>query len=164
MISTDSASALWDWAKAGIGDIVISDVVMPDADGLDLLPVAEARLDLPVIIMSAKNTVLTALKASERGAFDYLPKPFDLQDLAETVRKALQGRQVNETSSASDKDDLDLPIVGSSAAMQTVYRLIGKVTPTDLSILIRGESGTGRNLSQRSCTSLGSMPPPLCCP
>lgn len=144
---TDSASALWDWVQAGLGDVVISDVVMPDADGLDLLPkLRDARPDLPVIIMSAKNTVLTALKASERGAFDYLPKPFDLQDLAETVRKALQGRQTSETPAPTPEVDLDLPIVGSSGPMQAVYRLIGKVAPTDLSIMIRGESGTGKEL------------------
>ncbi len=146
--ATDSGATFWTWVQSGIGDVAICDVVMPDADGLDLLPkVREARPDLPVVIMSAKNTVLTALKASERGAFDYLPKPFDLSDLALAVQKALQGKAAAaQTPPAPAGLDRDLPIVGSSPAMQAVYRLIGKVAPTDLSVLIRGESGTGKEL------------------
>ena len=141
--ATDSGVTLWQWAQEGIGDVAICDVVMPDADGLDLLPkIRASRPDLPVIVMSAKNTVLTALQAGERGAFDYLPKPFDLKDLAETVNKALVGQD----PAAAPEADLDLPIVGSSAAMQGVYRLIAKIAPTDLTVLIRGESGTGKEL------------------
>jgi len=141
--ATDSGVTLWQWAEEGMGDVAISDVMMPDADGLDLLPkIRKSRPDLPVIIMSAKNTVLTALQASERGAFDYLPKPFDLDDLAQTVKKALVGQ--DQTS--APEPDLDLPIVGSSTAMQGVYRLIAKMAPTDLTVLIRGESGTGKEL------------------
>lgn len=144
--ATDSGSTFWKWVESGAGDVAVSDVVMPDADGLDLLPrVKEVRPDLPVIIMSAKNTVLTALQASERGAFEYLPKPFDLGDLADAVSKALE-LKISQNSSPDTSADMNLPIVGSSSAMQAVYRLIGKVAPTDLSVLIRGESGTGKEL------------------
>ena len=152
--ATDSGATLWKWAQEGAGDVAISDVVMPDADGLDLLPkIRKERPKLPVIIMSAKNTVLTALQASERGAFDYLPKPFDLQDLADTVQKALQGQGAEPSP---HQPDLDLPIVGSSSAMQDVYRLIAKMAPTDLTVLIRGESGTGKELVAKVLHEFGA--------
>jgi len=88
--STGTAAGLWTWVEKGEGDLVITDVIMPDENGLDLLPrIRRLRPDLRVIVMSAQNTLLTAVKASERGAFDYLPKPFDLNELVATVRKAL---------------------------------------------------------------------------
>ena len=148
--ATNSGSTLWTWIQSGVGDVAISDVVMPDADGLDLLRKArEKRPNLPFVIMSARNTVLTALAASERGAFDYLPKPFDLSDLSSVVQKALAGKALaakpEKTPTPTGREG-DSPIVGSSPAMQAVYRLIAKVAPTDLTVLIRGESGTGKEL------------------
>ena len=87
--STGTAAGLWRWIEDGEGDLVITDVVMPDDNGLDLLPrIRKIRPDLRVIVMSAQNTLLTAVKASERGAFEYLPKPFDLNELVATVGKA----------------------------------------------------------------------------
>src|ERR1700749_3383229 len=88
--TTGNAATLWRWVANGDGDLVITDVVMPDENGLDLLPrIKKLRPDLRVIVMSAQNTLLTAVKAAERGAFDYLPKPFDLRELINVVDRAL---------------------------------------------------------------------------
>ena len=77
---TSNASTLWRWVSSGEGDLVITDVVMPDENAFDMLPrIKKARPDLPVIVMSAQNTFMTAIRASERGAYEYLPKPFDLR-------------------------------------------------------------------------------------
>ena len=153
--ATDSGLTLYQWVKDGGGHVVISDVMMPDSDGLDLLPkIPAARPDLPVIIMSAKNNVLTALRASEGGAFDYLPKPFDLADLGDAVAKALSASK--SIPMGTDVVDMDLPIVGSSAPMQQVYRLIAKMAPTDLTVLIRGESGTGKELVAKVLHEFGA--------
>ncbi|WP_284223796.1 response regulator, partial [Brevundimonas denitrificans] len=78
--STGNAATLYNWVLEGAGDLVLTDVVMPDENGLDLLPrIKKIRPELPIIVMSAQNTLLTAIKATERGAYDYLPKPFDLK-------------------------------------------------------------------------------------
>jgi len=91
--ATGSASTLWRMIEEGEGDIVVTDVHMPDGDALDLLPaIRKRRPDLPVIVMSAQNTVLTAIRAAEVGAYEYLPKPFDLAELLDFVQKALQGQ------------------------------------------------------------------------
>src|ERR1700710_206993 len=87
---TGNAGTLWRWVEEGEGDLVITDVVMPDANGLDLLPRIQAlRPSLRVIVMSAQSTLMTAVKAAQRGAFEYLPKPFDLQELIAEVGRAL---------------------------------------------------------------------------
>src|SRR5438093_11811441 len=88
--TTSNAATLWQWISAGDGDVVITDVVMPDENGLDLIPrIRKLRPNLRVIVMSAQNTLLTAVKATERGAFEYLPKPFDLRELVGLVQRAL---------------------------------------------------------------------------
>jgi two-component system nitrogen regulation response regulator GlnG len=97
--TTGNAATLWRWVADGEGDLVITDVVMPDESGLDLLPrIRKLRPDLRVIVMSAQNTLLTAVKATQRGAFEYLPKPFDIKDLVGLVRRALA---VSETPHAA---------------------------------------------------------------
>ena len=88
--STGAASTLWQWVQEGEGQLVITDVVMPDENGLDLVPrIRKLRPDLRIIVMSAQSTLLTAVRATERGAFEYLPKPFDLNELISVVNRAL---------------------------------------------------------------------------
>ena len=83
---TGNAATLWRWVSQGEGDLVITDVVMPDENAFDLLPrIKKMRPNLPVIVMSAQNTFMTAIRASERGAYEYLPKPFDLKELIAIV-------------------------------------------------------------------------------
>ena len=156
--STNTMSALWRWIQAGEGDLLISDVYMPDESIFDILPqIRRARPDLPVIIISAQSTVLTAAQAADHGAYDYLPKPFDIDRLAETVRRALQkrpGRGVDLAERRAEKDE-SLPLIGRSKPMQSVYRVIARVMNNDLTVLIEGESGTGKDLAARAIHDLG---------
>src|SRR6201996_8111067 len=141
--TTSNAATLWRWVSDGDGDLVITDVVMPDENGLDLIPrIKKLRPDLHVIVMSAQNTLLTAVKAAERGAFEYLPKPFDLGELVDVVGRALSLKP-SEQAPANDAGER-LPIVGRSAAMQDIYRAVARLMNTDLTVMITGESGTGK--------------------
>ena len=155
--TTSTASTLWHWIENGEGDLVITDVVMPDEDGLELLPrIRKARPDVPVIVMSARSTMMTALRATERGAYEYLPKPFDINELVSIVNRALEeGARRPATLAAARDDDEAMPIVGRSAAMQDVYRVMGRLTATDLTVLISGESGTGKELVARALHDFG---------
>src|SRR4029077_19526817 len=88
--STGNAATLWRWVEDGEGDLVITDVGMPDENGLDLIPrIRKIRPDLRVVVMSAQSTLIAGVKAPQRGAFEYLPKPFDLQELLSVVGRAL---------------------------------------------------------------------------
>ncbi|HAE01335.1 MAG TPA: nitrogen regulation protein NR(I) [Rhodospirillaceae bacterium] len=150
--ATGNAATLWRWVSEGEGNLVVTDVVMPDGNGLDLIPqIRKIRPDLRVIAMSARNTLLTAVKATERGAFEYLPKPFDLTVLVDTVGRALKS-QVSDPGdiAPNDSEEEPMPLIGRSAAMQDVYRVIARLTGTDLSVLISGESGTGKELVARA--------------
>ncbi|HZK89014.1 MAG TPA: nitrogen regulation protein NR(I) [Stellaceae bacterium] len=151
---TGSAATLWRWIADGEGDLVITDVIMPDENGLDLIPrIKKLRPDLRVIVMSAQNTLLTAVKATERGAFEYLPKPFDLRELVNVVERALS---VPVSVAPGDEvDDEQLPLIGRSPAMQEIYRAIARLMGTDLSVLITGESGTGKELVARALHDFG---------
>jgi len=155
--STSNISTLWRWVEEGEGDVVISDVMMPDGNGLDLLPqIHKKRPDLPVIIISAQNTMMTAIKASEHGAYDYLPKPFDLKELLSKTNRALsQSKLPAKPSVSTISNQQNLPLVGSSAAMQDVYRIVARVLNTDLNVMIVGQSGTGKNLLANTLHDLG---------
>jgi two-component system nitrogen regulation response regulator GlnG len=135
-------------------DILITDVMLPDGDGLELVPeILRRHPDLPVIILSARNTLATAVRATEQGAFDYLPKPFDLEELGLAVASALAGRTaVNDEEKGESHE---LPLIGRSPAMQAVYRTIARVVSNDLTVLILGESGTGKELVARAIHDLG---------
>jgi two-component system nitrogen regulation response regulator GlnG len=147
---TGSASTLWQWVADGDGDLVITDVIMPDENGLDLIPrIKRVRPDLRIIVMSAQNTLLTAVKATERGAFEYLPKPFDLRELVNVVERALSAPPTPPPAE-DGTDDEQLPLIGRSPAMQEIYRAIARLMGTDLSVLITGESGTGKELVARA--------------
>jgi two-component system nitrogen regulation response regulator GlnG len=133
--------------------------VLPDENGLDLLPRIKAkRPDLPVIVMSAQNTLSTAVRATERGAFEYLPKPFDLNELKKAVDDAvsrLRHSTPADTAAPHETEEQSL-LIGRSAAMQDVYRVMARVVPTDLTVMILGESGTGKELVARALHKLGS--------
>ena len=159
--ATGSIETLWRWIDEGDGDVVISDVNLPDGDGLEMLPaIKRKRKDLPVIIISAQNTVITAIKASELGAYDYLPKPFDLKKLLSKVNKALSNQGSNNNIIQQDGAvDPELPLIGSSPLMQDVYRFLARVLHTDLSTIITGESGTGKDLLAHTMHDLGPRAP-----
>jgi two-component system, NtrC family, nitrogen regulation response regulator GlnG len=156
--TTDSAAGLWRLVEDGVGDCVVTDVILPDANGLDLIPAIHARRPgLPVIVMSAQNTLSTAVRATEQGAFEYLPKPFDLDELTRAVDAAITGsRAPPAPAGAPDAAAGDaLPMIGRSAAMQDVYRTMARVVPTDLTVMVLGESGTGKELVARALHDLG---------
>jgi len=149
--ATSSLVTLMRWVEEGKGDLVISDVVMPDGNGLDQLPkIAEARPGLPVIVISAQNTIMTAIQAAEADAYDYLPKPFDLPDLMKRSARALEVKHRAPAPKADEAESDDLPLVGRTAGMQSLYRLVARVMNTQLSVLVTGESGTGKSLIARA--------------
>jgi two-component system, NtrC family, nitrogen regulation response regulator GlnG len=156
--TTSNAATLWKWVSEGEGDLVITDVVMPDENGLDLLPrIKKIRPDLQVIVMSAQNTLMTAVNATQRGAFEYLPKPFDLTELLHVVERALQTPQNSGRAKAGDgAEDEQLPLIGRSSAMQDVYRSLARLMGTDLTVLITGDSGTGKELAARALHDYGT--------
>ena len=149
--ATSSLTTLMRWINEGKGDAIITDVMMPDGNGLEMLPkISQDRPELPVIVISAQNTILTAIQAKEADAFDYLSKPFDLPDLMKRCAKALElkkpiHRQVNKDKLDRNEQDL-LPLVGTTPIMQELYRLVAGLMNSDLPILVCGESGTGKTL------------------
>lgn len=152
--ATGTAAGLWQWIEAGEGDVVITDVVMPDENGLDLIPrIKKLRPNLRIIVMSAQNTLLTAVKATERGAFEYLPKPFDLRELIAVVERALSRPRAAPAVAANEEEQL--PLIGRSPAMQDIYRTLARLMGTDLSVTIFGESGTGKELAARALHDYG---------
>jgi two-component system, NtrC family, nitrogen regulation response regulator GlnG len=157
-----NAATLWRWVNDGDGDLVITDVVMPDENGLDLVSrIRKTRPELKIIVMSAQNTLMTALQATERGAFEYLPKPFDLNELLSIIKKALEVRaNVSEGPSSgkgfsSGEEEESLPLIGRSPAMQDIYRTLARLMGTDLSVMITGESGTGKELVAKALHDYG---------
>lgn len=152
---TGVASTLWRWVQAGEGDLIITDVVMPDENAFDLLPrIKKLRPDLPIIVMSAQNTFMTAIKASEGGAYDYLPKPFDLKDLVAIVGRALSQPKARMTRETHEEME-GMPLVGRSPAMQEIYRTLARLMQTDLTVMITGESGTGKELVAKALHDYG---------
>jgi two-component system nitrogen regulation response regulator GlnG len=154
---TSNAATLWRWVSEGEGDLVITDVVMPDENAFDLMPrIRRQREALPIIVMSAQNTFMTAIRASEQGAYEYLPKPFDLNELIGIVGRALaQPKAPPRRRPANDEDGDGMPLVGRSPAMQEIYRVLARLMQTDLTVLISGESGTGKELVAKSLHDFG---------
>ena len=156
--ATGNASTLLKWVTDGDGDLVITDVVMPDENIFDVLPrIRKQRPKLPVIVMSAQNTLLTAISAAELGVFEYIPKPFDLDDMAALVRRALAkpaDKDVTKAQALAVRDER-LPLIGRSGPMQEVYRTISRLVGADLTVLILGESGSGKELVARALHDLG---------
>jgi two-component system nitrogen regulation response regulator GlnG len=150
--ATSSLMTLMRWVEEGKGDLVISDVIMPDGNGLEALPrISKLRPGLPVIVISAQNTIMTAIQAAEAEAYDYLPKPFDLPDLMKRSARALDQKRRAVARKVEPREAVDdLPLVGRTPAMQALYRLVARVMNTDLAVLITGESGTGKSLIARA--------------
>jgi two-component system nitrogen regulation response regulator GlnG len=155
--SSSNAAGLWRWVEEGEGDLVITDVVMPDENGLDLIPrIKRVRPDLRIIVMSAQSTLMTAVKAAQRGAFEYLPKPFDLTELLSVVGRALAAPSEPSATASEPRDSEErLPLIGRSTAMQEIYRTIARLTTADLTVMINGESGTGKELVARALHDYG---------
>ncbi len=155
--ATGEVATLWSWLEDGHGDLVITDVVMPDGNGLDLIPrIKRIRPEMRIIVMSAQTTLLTAVKAAERGAFEYLPKPFDLKELVGVVGRALAQQAPREAAPPREAAEEDrLPLIGRSPAMQEIYRTLARLMSTDLSVMIYGESGTGKELVARALHDYG---------
>ncbi len=154
---TGNAATLWRWVSDGDGDVIITDVVMPDENAFDLIPrIKRLRPDLPIIVMSAQNTLMTALSAAEKGAYEYLPKPFDLNELISVVGRALaEPTRLAKPRPAADPDTEEMPLIGRSAAMQDIYRVLARLTQTDLTVMINGESGTGKELVAKVLHNFG---------
>lgn len=160
--ATGSLAQLLRWVEEGRGDLVISDVMMPDGNGIDMVPsIRKARPDLPVIVISAQNTIVTAIRATEAEAFDYLPKPFDLPDLMKRAGQALSRRvrksDIAGTSAAAPAAeatesvaDPTLPLIGHAPAMQNLFRMVARVLNADLPVVIAGEAGVGKTVVARS--------------
>ena len=158
--ATSSPEALERWVRNGEGDIVVTDVYLTDTPIFELLPSFKlVRPELPIIVMSGQNTILTAASAAQHGAYDYLPKPFDIDQLTDLVGRALNDKKpaasIAAKKSGGDTAQSGLPLVGRSAVMQDVYRIISRVMNTDLTVLIEGESGTGKELAARAIHDLG---------
>src|SRR6202050_5548280 len=153
---TGTVAGLWRGVAPGGGDLVITDVVMPDDNAFELLPrIKRLRPDLPIIVMSAQNTFMTAIKASERGAYEYLPKPFDLKELVGIVGRALAEPKRRKASEPEPPPVESLPLIGRSPAMQDIYRSLARLMQTDLTVMVTGESGTGKELVARALHDYG---------
>jgi two-component system nitrogen regulation response regulator GlnG len=156
--ATGNATTLLKWVSDGEGDLVVTDVMMPDENVFDVLPrIRKERPKLPIIVMSAQNTLLTAVGAADAGAFDYVSKPFDLDDMTAAARRALARPADSEASKAQARAVRDerLPLIGRSPPMQEVYRTIARLVGADLTVLITGESGSGKELVARALHDLG---------
>ena len=158
--ATSSLSTLMRWIEEGKGDLVISDVVMPDGDGLELLPkIIKIRPNLPVIIISAQNNIMTAVRANEANAFDYLPKPFDLPELMNRSSKALENKKMrnltlNVEHEKEKMSNPEIPMIGRSDAMQKLYKLMARTVESNVSALIVGEPGSGKSLIAKTIHDL----------
>ena len=138
---------LWKLIESNKGDLLITDVMLPDGELFDILPqIVEYRENLPVIVVSAKNNLQTAISATKQGAYEYLPKPFDLDELQKLIKKALESKQnLKNKTKIRNKSEKQL-IVGRSPAMQDLYKSIARLSQNDLTVMIYGESGTGKEL------------------
>jgi two-component system, NtrC family, nitrogen regulation response regulator GlnG len=156
--ATGNAATLLKWVTDGEGDLVVTDVVMPDENVFDVLPrIKKERPKLPIIVMSAQNNLITAVNAAELGAFDYIPKPFDLDDMTACARRALSRPADPDAARAQARAVRDdrLPLIGRSGPMQEVYRTIARLVGADLTVLVTGESGSGKELVARALHDMG---------
>ena len=158
--SSGTAAGMWRLVESDFADVLITDVGLPDGDALDILPkLQKNNPNLKIIVMSARTTLLTAVRAEKKGAFEYLPKPFDLDELLNLVSSTFSQPKLNKNEMISDipKNIYDSgPVVGKSTAMQEIYKIISRIVNTNFSVLISGESGTGKRLIAKSIHDLSS--------
>ncbi len=156
---TGNLSTMWNWVNRGEGDLLITDVALPDGNAFELMPkIKSKRADLPMIVMSAQNTFMTAIRASEAGAYDYLAKPFDLNEMLATVSRALadvSGPRADDKKKGEGEGEERMPLVGRSPAMQEIYRSLARLMQSDLTVMVTGESGTGKELVARALHQFG---------
>ncbi len=154
---TGNISTMWNWVSRGEGDILITDVAMPDGNAFEVMPkIKKLRPDLPMIVMSAQNTFMTAIRASEVGAYEYLPKPFDITEVLSVVSRALaDAKKPTAAERRAEEPGETMPLVGRSTAMQDIYRALARLMQTDLTVMITGESGTGKELVARALHEFG---------
>lgn len=154
---TSNFTTLLQWIEEGEGDCVVSDVIMPDGDAFDVLPrIKSLRPSLPVVLISAQNTFMTALKAQEASAYEYLPKPFDLDKLSKVVDRAISEPKDNRSTQSLEEYNQNMPLVGRSSFMQEIYRSIARLMHSDLPVMLAGEIGTGKRLTARVLHDFGS--------
>ena len=148
--SIGSASQVEDAIRDFKPDAIISDIRMPDSDGLEMLSdLQESHPDLPVIIMTAHSDLETAVAAFKDGAFEYLPKPFDIAETIQTIKRALAQRS-KEAETATIEDIPDTEMLGESPSMQKLFVAIGRLSRSNATVLINGETGTGKELVARA--------------
>ncbi|MHA6692293.1 nitrogen regulation protein NR(I) [Devosia sp. A449] len=153
---TGNMSTMWNWVSRGEGDVLITDVAMPDGNAFEVMPkIKKLRPDLPMIVMSAQNTFMTAIRASEVGAYEYLPKPFDIAEVLSVVARALADARKPAGERRVEEPGETMPLVGRSTAMQDIYRALARLMQTDLTVTITGESGTGKELVARALHDFG---------
>ncbi|MEO9969552.1 MAG: sigma 54-interacting transcriptional regulator [Hyphomonadaceae bacterium] len=158
--TTASIDALQRWVRNGEGDVIVTDVYLDEDLIFDVMPAIKMeRPELPIIVMSGQNTILTAASAAEHGAFDYLPKPFDIEALSDLVERALKKpgggvRRIDRETRKAEQNAV-LPLIGRSEQMQDVYRVVSRIMNTNLTVLIEGEAGSGKELTARAIQNLG---------
>ena len=147
VILASNLKELWKLIENNKGDALITDVMLPDGELFDILPqIIEYRESLPVIVISAKNNLQTAISATKQGAYEYLPKPFDLDELQKLIKKALESKQNSKNKTKLRNESEKQLIVGRSPSMQELYKSIARLSQNDLTVMIYGESGTGKEL------------------
>ena len=147
VILASNLKELWKLIESNKGDALITDVMLPDGELFDILPqIIEYRESLPVIVVSAKNNLQTAISATKQGAYEYLPKPFDLDELQKLVKKALESKQNSKNKTKLKNESEKQLIVGRSPSMQELYKSIARLSQNDLTVMIYGESVTGKEL------------------
>ncbi|MCU7935961.1 MAG: nitrogen regulation protein NR(I) [Candidatus Thiodiazotropha sp. (ex Dulcina madagascariensis)] len=145
--SFESADKVLDALDREQPDVVVSDIRMPGIDGLELLEILHTRYPgLPVIIMTAHSDLESAVSAYHGGAFEYLPKPFDVDDAVQQIRRACRQQAATEDRPAANAGEQEKEIIGEAPAMQEVFRAIGRLARSNITVLINGESGTGKEL------------------
>ena len=154
---TGNISTMWNWISRGEGDVLITDVAMPDGNAFDVMPkIKKLRPDLPMVVMSAQNTFMTAIRASEAGAYEYLPKPFDITEVLSVVARALaDAKKPTRAERKAEEPGETMPLVGRSTAMQDIYRALARLMQTDLTVMVTGESGTGKELVAQALHDFG---------